>query len=355
MIVYYTLIVMIIILGTATKRGSGKAWIIPVSVLMILVYALRYRVGADFGGFYRTFHNVGIETWAQVRSRYSEFLFCAVQYVLYYVLNGNWIMYCVVLGIIAYVPVLVTIDRESKYPIYSTLLFIFTMSYFAEFNGVRQGLAVAVVFYGYYAYFRKERYIPFAISMAIAYGFHSTVLLIIPFLLLSKLPLKSITIKITVVALLLSFVFLWSLWSRVIQLFGLLGQDKLANDYAQIVDANGSSALRMIVYLVPSVLAMCFYKRLNAHYEDVDSEIILCLFAGIFMLFSTKYWIFARVALYFNMFSIILIPKFEVLFAANSRKLARCLIGGLYFAYMIVMLLHGDGSCYPYQFIFGQV
>ena len=186
--------------------------------------------------------------------------------------------------------------------------------------------------------------------MAVAFGFHATTLFVIPFHFLTKKKINSNTFKMIVVLLLFTYVFLWGLWGYLINFFEAIGQDKLASDYASAT-TNGSSLLRMIVYILPAIIAIAFYKKLKEKYDDIDSDIMLVFLSGIFMLFSMKYWLFARIAIYFHVSSILLIPKLKCIFAENSKRTGELLIGGLYFIYMCAMLLHGDGGCLPYTFI----
>jgi hypothetical protein len=231
------------------------------------------------------------------------------------------------------------------------LLYIFTLEIYSGFNGMRQAIAVGFCFLAYYYYLEENQYIPYAIVMALAFGFHATALFAVPFHFLSRLKLESVTLRTTVGALIVSFLALWNIWSYLISFLDFIGQTKLANDYANVA-TDGSGYTRMFVYLLPVVIAIWKKDLLREKYgEEVDGEIILLLFSAIFMLFSTKYWLFARVASYFAISTILFVPKLECIFSKESKKLGNMMILALYFCYMVALLLHGEGGYYPYSFI----
>lgn len=357
MVVYFSMILFTFLVGSLKTNNSRKfkiSWLqlIVLLAVWVFIYAFRYNTGTDFSGYYYMFKRMGIvsQTFAEYMSTKRDFLFYALQYFVYHYFNGSWIVFSVIIGVLTYLPILLVLKKESNSFGFSILLYIFTLNYFSGFNGIRQGVAISIIFWAYSTFFKENKYIPYFIAMIIAFGFHSTVIFVIPFHFLAKKKINSKIFKIVVAMLLFTYAFLWGLWGYLIKFLETIGQDKLAEDYASAM-ANGSSSLRMIVYILPAIIAIIFYKTLKEKHEDIDSEIMLVLLAGIFMLFSMKYWLFARIAIYFHIFSILLIPKLECIFTKNSKRLGMMLIGGLYFVYMCAMLLHGDGGCLPYTFI----
>ena len=360
MVVYLCNIAITLILGCVASVVSprmkdkriSKFWLSFVLLSWLIIYAFRYNVGADFSGYYFYFKRIGFQQQSLVEfvGGQRDFLFAILEYLCYQIFNGNWVTFSIIIGILTYLPVLSTIRNESNNFTLASLLYIFTMNFYAGFNGIRQGIAVSFVFFAYYQFLKRKKYILYFIFIIIAFGFHSTVLVTVPFHFLSLKKVSSKLFRFTIVFMLFSYMFLWQLWAYLIEFLEMIGQDKLASDYANAM-TDGSSLLRMIVYIVPAIIGIFYYDKMKRKYQNIDSEIILILLASFFMLLSTKYWLFARVALYFYMHTIVFLPKLDCAFAKNSKKIGMLLVATLYFAYMCIMLLRGDGGCLPYNFI----
>lgn len=351
-IAYLTLAIQSFTKISKNKVKIAYGGIIVILFLWVLVYALRDNVGSDYIGYQYYYYRIGTlnQNFQEFIASQRDFLYGSLEYLCYKFSNGSWIIFLIVLGIITYLPVLATLRKQSPNFVISILIYIFMLTFYSGFNGTRQAIAVGLSFYAYYNLFKEQKYKRYIIIMAMAYGFHSTILFVLPFHLLSKKDFKSKMFKLVVALMLFAYVFLWNLWMYLINFFDLIGQDKLANDYASAT-ADGSSGLRLMVYLMPVILALIFYKQIKKKYARVDCEIMFMVIAAVFMLFSTKYWLFARVADYFAISTVLFIPKLECIFKDNSKRIGMLVITAFYFCFMCMMLLHGEGGYYPYKMI----
>lgn len=354
--VYLCMIAMTALFGLCAGRSVQKGriaygWTLAILAVWVFVYAFRYNTGTDFEGYHYFYNRIGElnQTFEEFVGGQRDFLFARMEYYIYQLSGGSWIAFSLVLGILTYLPVLIVIRDESPSVLLSSLLFIFTTQYYSGFNGIRQAIAVAFTFYAYYKLFLKGKYLLYALVMLAAFGFHSTALIAIPYHFLSKLGVRSKVFWTVGALMLLSYVYLWEIWDHLIDFLEMIGQNKLAEDYANATE-NGSGMLRAVVHLLPALVGMLYCRQLEQEYKHTDKEIMMILISGIFLVFSTKYWLFSRVASYFNMHSIMLLPKLESAFTQNSKRSAMVLMAALYFAYMCAMLLHGDGGCLPYTF-----
>ena len=359
MVVYLTMTMLTLVFSYVFSRYNKtidsekhirwEIWF--VLIIWVLVYALRYMTGTDFGGYLRAFNRASTMTYSAYVNEYRDWAFYSMTYFLNRIFFGNFVAYEVVLAVLSYLPILLVCHEESEQYTFSILLFIFILNYFNPFNGVRQGIAVGLLFYAYYMLLKKRKYIKFAIVVIIAFGIHSTALFVLPFFFLSLLKLRNKLIWIIFSGITLSYFVLSSVWQRIIDLFEATGQEKLATDYSEL-EMQGSSFTRFFVALLPVIIALIFYNRLKAVRDDVDGDIILTMFSAVFMLFSMKSWIFARVAYYFSTSSVLLISKIPHMFEKeNNKRMIAIVITVLYFIYMVALLLHGDGGYLPYNFI----
>lgn len=334
------------------QRKVSLFCVMCILLLWTLVYALRDYVGSDYETYRLSFLAIGrkINELSEFIKGQRDILFGVYTYVCYRIFDGDWNIYLATLGIITYLPILVTLKKESISFEMSSLLYIFMMFFYSGYNGTRQSIAVSMAFMAYFLFFRHKKYKLYFIIMLIAYGFHATVLFVWPFHLLTLKGLRSRIFKYVVGFMLFAYVFLWNLWMYLIRFFEAIGQDKLAKDYANAT-TNGSSFIRLTVYLLPVVIAVLFYKKIREKYQNVDCEIIFMILSAIFMLFSTKYWLFARIAEYFSIATILFIPKLECIFSQNSKVIGKLCIMLLYFMFMCMLLLSGEGNYYPYKMI----
>lgn len=356
MSVYLNMIAITAVFGLCAGRSNQKrrialGWILAILAVWVYIYGFRYNTGSDFEGYYFFYNRIGElnQSFEEFTGGQRDFLFARLEYYIFQLSDGSWLAFSITLGILTYLPILLVIRDESPWVMLSSLLFIFTTQYFNGFNGVRQAIAVAFTFYAYYKFFLKGKYLLYGVLMFAAFGLHSTALIAIPFHFLSKLGISSKIFWVVVGLMLLSYVYLWNIWDYLIDFLEMIGQNKLAEDYADAT-TDGSGMLRAIVHLMPAIVGLLYCSLLKREYRHVDKEIMLILVSGIFMLFSTKYWLFARVATYFNIHTIIFLPKLEAAFTKNSKRSAMFVMSVLYFVYMCAMLLHGDGGCLPYTF-----
>lgn len=321
----------------------------------VIVFAFRgISVGADTSGYIYYFNSIKSSdmSFAEFSANQRDWLFGYLEYFCCKIFNGSWVCFQIVVAIIIYVPILKILNKKAEYLLSSLLLFIFTISFFSGFNGMRQAIAMSMIFYAYYDFFLEKKYFKYIVFLLIAFGFHSSVIFVIPIHFLSRFEIKKYVVKFSVILTLLLFLFIWQIWPYLINFLVSIGQTKMASDYAEVSKNDGSGFLRFIVALAPVVIGYFYKEKLEEHFDNVNNELILCLFGALFMLLSTKYWIFARVSSYFSLSQILFIPKLYLIFSKDSRKMGCVIILFLYFSYMIALLLHGEGNYYPYDFIF---
>lgn len=352
-------VIAVWIADQSPKKKFGQKEVSYVAIFCLLlvwvyIYANRgIEIGSDTSGYYGfynllTHNNLSLsETLAQG----GDILFETIRYGINRVSHGNWKIFITVMGVITYIPVLLVLRKENiENFLPSVLLYIFMFHYYQGFNAIRQAMAVSLTFMAYFLFFRKKKYFKYVIIMLIAFGFHSTVLFVIPFHLLSKLNLKSKLLWGIIIIFAISGSSMSSIWNSAISVLSAIGNDTLANRYSNSM-YSGSGLMRVAVCLVPLLIG--FWKRScisKSNKEENDSFLIFLIFDTIFMMYSTYNWLFARLAMYFDIYAIVYIPKLKYIFSDRSKKIGVILILTLYFIYMILLILHGEANIYPYSF-----
>ncbi len=331
---------------TQWSRNNKKTRLFFILLFWGGLYALRGITGSDAIGYrsgYLSIQSSGL-TLNDLFAVYRDKLYQVLTYTISTISDGSWIAMCAATGVLIYVPILKIIREKSEDIQLSLLLFLFSLDAYFGYNGVRQMIAVSLSMYAYYFFLREKKFTKYALLILLASGFHVSMLLVVPFHILSLRKLKSFsTILLLGFAAVSCFAF-GSVWSLFTNLFS---DNIIIAKYSNtLVEGNGSGIIRVFVYLAPVVLSLMNYGSLD--HDSDDSDIMMMLFAAIFMIYSMFSVSFSQMAIYFSISNTILVPK--VLNSANRKNyyVLRQMIVVLYFMYMIVLLLNGDMGLNPY-------
>lgn len=339
----------------AIANGKKLSWQdewLPWAIILlswVFVYAFRGTTGTDTGGYYRAFKSVAKALTLKGHVSYKRDQgFYILQYYFAHWFRGMWVPACALFGFIVYTPIIVTIRKKSVDVVVACLIYIFIMSYTTGFNALRQGLSVGLATMAYFLFLREKKYTLYAIFMLIAATFHSATLLIVPlhFVTFIKFTEKR-TIAIVLVAMVF-YMYMIKLWGGVMDLLEAVGQEKFAKDYAGYAFKRGSSVIRTLALLVPTVVAIYKRHEIKARFPDFDQDLWLVLMGFLFIMMAMKFVYFARVASYFMACSIVYMPKLTYAFGQRMRYRFTQAILWSFFFYMILLMLHGDGQLYPY-------
>lgn len=302
-----------------SKGKSGKKFkfenLIIVSSL-ILFSGFRFMTGTDFlqlqsvysdyinYPFFEIFNN-SIEDY-----EYSKWFIVALILKI-----SNHVQYIFIIAAFLFVlPLIHTLNRKSVNYQYSVLLVILIGFYTQSFNIIWQMAAVSVLFYAV-SFFLEKKYFKFILLSLFALGLHSSVVLVLPiFLILSflKTSYKNIVLILTLSLIvffnkpLMNMVFL--IWP----------------DYNLYVGYRGSNIglyLQLGVWLCLTSIILKFKNRL-IEVDKANGFYILCLTVSLgIMILGTQNVIFDRMATYFKVYILYLIPSFFELFTGKEKIL----------------------------------
>lgn len=336
-------------------RYFKQANIIFVTIIFfvfVFLYTFRWCNGTDFYNYYLDFQKMKYVKWDTLFED-RDILFTLLTYFSYKIFDGNFIIYNFILGVLTYLPIVITIRKHSENFALSILLYIFMTLYFLPYNTVRQGIACSLCFLAF-SYIYDKQYIKFFFIMLIAIAIHSSAMLFIPIVLLSNRDFHSKEIYIGVFILLIVFLGLGTFWNYIIKFLNLIGQSKMASDYKDALsEGNGISYLRVVVIFIPIILSYIYYNAIKSQNESnkIDFIINLSLFGAIFMLFGLKFAILARTSQYFEIYIVLLYPYILNVFSKEEKRLLTFTIVIVYFLYMSV-LLNSGGNLVPYQYYY---
>lgn len=190
MLPYFLVLILVLFWILFEQRVLNRiAFWVPLAILSLFAGMRSYRVGTDSGTYTRNFRSsLDINSFELTGNR--EFGYQLLEYTLLR-LNAEYFWLLFLTSIIVVYCYLTIIKKYSVNYIFSVFLFITLGVYTFFFNGLRQGLAMAI-FALAVPYLLEKRLVPYLIIIAIASLFHGTALFMIPFYFLVNLRVKPI-------------------------------------------------------------------------------------------------------------------------------------------------------------------
>lgn len=171
------------------KALNRKAFWVPLIALSLFAGIRSFRVGTDSWTYTRDFrNNLNVYNF-----RFDENVELGYQFLEYTLLRlslgYSWLF--LITGLIIVYCYLSIIKRYSENYWFSVFLFVTLGVYTFFFNGLRQGIAMAI-FALALPYLLEKRLIPYLLVIAVASLFHTTALFMIPFYFVVNLRIKPI-------------------------------------------------------------------------------------------------------------------------------------------------------------------
>lgn len=345
-----------ICLGYNVQRRKVVPAVIALLVcaLFTFFYAARWYVGTDYGTYLLAFNKyLGVSLTEIIGKR--DWGFYLLTAIIGNYIATDFFLYSLIMGSIIYCLIIFSYRKYSSDFLMACALYVTMCLYTLPFNGTRQSFAAAILFAGIPLLFDKKNWWKYVIIAFIAYTFHSTTLMVVIFFILCKLKPWKKPFIFTCIVLLLLIIFLPGLWSVIIETLESIGQNKMADDYADLTEMRaGVNFLRILVAALPVVVSYIFYPSLVRGNKHIDFFINMAVFNLLFIICGMRMTVLARFAMYFNLALPVLVSEFVNIFEKKSRPFAKILIWGVYFAHMIV-LLPVESELVPYEFIFGHM
>lgn len=214
------------------------------------------------------------------------------------------------LTVIAFVQTLlicVTIKRYSEIPGISFFVFIASTEFTFMLNGMRQFVAVTILFAAY-RFLAQKKYIPYILLIILAAQFHGTAYVMLVGFLVSFIKPWSKMMYAFAAAFTAAMVFLNPILSG-LQIF--FEDSEYSNEMAELMAAEGVNIIRAFVALVPIVIGFCFRKNkaLFEKRENILAFNMSMLNAAFFVAASIVGGnLMARFAEYFTIFQLLTYP-----------------------------------------------
>lgn len=345
----YTLIILLA--GLFINNNSPRQrrnYIYFVGLILILISGLRnIYVGTDDTSIYYSYFERDssrnfAEIWDSEEKDPGYYIFVKA---LTYVLGNDFNSVLLVCGAIFVIPACMLIRKESPDPFASFVVLISMSFFFFSMNGIRQSLALGFLMLAYFPLKNREL-IKFIALVAVAAFFHKTALIF-----LIAYPLSSLGFNITTIWCYIGL-FLFSLFYGD-NLLGMITSSVSEYDvrieYYELRRATLTySGLIQLILLT----SFSFYYKKELLARDKSNKVLfhLMFIAIIFQTMSAQIAEMFRVAMYFSIFMIILIPRTFSVIPESSRRPVKVAVLSLL---LIYYFFWGAGTI-PYMFYFQQ-
>lgn len=297
---------------------------------------------SDVGLYVASYKNTEA-SWSSVisalHSMESGFGYTVFQKTIKILTGGSVSSFRLILALCQIVPIILVYRKYSSEYLFSAFLFLATGNHIAwMMNGLRQFLAVAVIFAGT-GFLVRKKLVPVIILILIASTIHTSALMMLPivFIVQGKAWNKK-TMLYIIAAVIAMFVF-----SRRIDLMETLLQgseyENAVSNWQSLGD-DGVHPIRVLVNAVPVVLA--FYARKNISKKN-DPLLNVCvnmsvISLGIYLIaMVTSGIMIGRLPIYVSLYTQILLPY--LIFAVDWGDYNTLLRGGAVVGYILYYLM----------------
>lgn len=276
----------------------------------------------------------GYLTWEE-----KDFGFIIFSTFLKQFIGNDYDAWLMIISIISLSCIALTYRKYTSEIVLCAFLFFASTDYMSwMMNGMRQFLVAAILFAAFPLLQKKKTFL-FVLIVLLLYTFHSSCLIVIPLYIAAMgKPLNGKTM--TILGGMMMCVLFLDLFTDV------LGQALTSTDYGTVVNQfnedDGTNVLRVLVYAVPSVLAVIFRNKIPEDTPDIiNISINMSMISTGFYIVSmfTSGIYIGRIPIYFSLFNYILLPwELRTFFSKDLKTIVNgCMIIGYLLLFIFQM------------------
>ncbi len=352
--IYYFISLLVLILVLFSEFNFSKTVKIIftsiVSLSLIFIGGCRFEVGADWSSYLEIYNKIG-DTSLLVNGK--EYLFLFINLIINKIGVGfNFFIFFIFLA--AFSAKYIFISRFNFNKPLALLIYFFTLFIVFDINGIRQGLAIGILFLTI-NFNQKRQFLNFSILVVCASLFHYTAIVYLPFYFISTLKFspKKVFFIVTLIFLLAFFIegfLINSVFGRLISTYENL------QHYNYYVDNSDTPVVDKFGLAVISRLIILFVFVVNSHKLKINDTLKNLLLNSyiisilIFLLLSFNQDFANRLSYYFRFVEVILVPL--IVYFENNRfkKIIYIIFFFLiYFLSFVRIMIIKDNGLLPYN------
>lgn len=335
--------ILVLIIGLISKqfKNGRKLFCISTGTIYFLIAALRSSyVGGDSFNYRNMFETLAGESidFALLYSNKDPIFYAFLSFVGRFT-NNYTVLFTIVAALFCFA-VWYYIYKYSYDPVLSVIVLLAFNLYQFSLTGMRQTIAMSFVVFSMIALNERKRILPY-LFVILGSLFHLSAITFAVIPILRHIPITNKKIRYSIIALFLSFLFRNKIASVLI---GLLSERGYQVDFVQ------SGFTMMLVIFILYIMMAVFVNEFADYDENYHIQYWIAIGAVFFETLVTAQNIFFRIAFYFLMVFVTLVPN--IAHHARNRNTRMILSIGLYIALSIQYLIFTLGSCYilPYTF-----
>jgi hypothetical protein len=331
-IIFFIIVFSFGALGLIKKQEYiNRGLLICTFFLLFLFSAFRDEVGPDWFNYQG---NLKVEiplqhilNFSAVKYMLMEPLFLLLLWIVRF-LNGDIHTLNIIVSAICIFLVAKRLKVINCFPLIGALIFM-AHGYVLLLSQLRQGLAVCIFFYAI-QYIQDKNLKAYTIWMLIAMGFHFSAAILFPLYFFIRMKFNNVKVfSLLIVAILFQQLHLISYILKI--LVGLTGNPLLSKYYTLYVTSGLFSGNAHITSLTIEwlgwVILLTIYKnRLIAYSRYFNIFYNICWVGLAIYIAFTDIYVFSRIALYFRVSFMILLPSFLFILNKVSFKLSFFLV-----------------------------
>lgn len=253
-------------------------------------------------------------------------------------ITKNYIVFFIIVASLQGIALVSVYRKYSSHFVFSLFLFIVSADYLLwMFNGSRQFCAVAIIFAAT-PLLLKKKYIRLILIVLLASTFHQSALLMLPivFIVRGKPWNKKTLFFIGFVLLAIIFIDNFT---------DILNNSLVDTQYSDVVSEytsegdNGTNPIRVLVYSVPTILAIFGRKKIKEQNSDILNICVnmSIISTGLYIIsIFTSGMYLGRLPIYCSLYNYILLPwEIDLLFNERDQKTVSFFVIVFYIAYYI--------------------
>lgn len=269
----YLFCLIILILGCFIKTPKDrKFWYVFEFVLLTTLMALRYRVGGDTQAYYEFFYkdyiNLSLNDFFSIK--WSNELYQPLWILLNLVsksIYNDFTVVQIIHALFVNAVIFWFIWKNTKTP-FRVIIFYFLFDYL-YFNTeiMRESIAVCIFLLSY-SFLKERKYIKYFIMSSIAFGFHTSAIILFPFPLIYGVLNKKINLKLLMIICVIVFILAFTpIVSDLVQAVGLLGMEKRYYSYTTYYQYNLNAYIKLAI---EAFVMFILILIVNSNYNNKD-------------------------------------------------------------------------------------
>lgn len=321
-------------------------------VLTIIAALRSVDVGIDTNQYFRNFSVIANLDWNQAFSTRYEvgfFAFCKILSCIS--TNPQTIIIGSSLFIVPFVGYFVY--KESNNVVLSALVYILLNLYFFNLTGMRQSLAISFIIISFIKY-KNKKYFAYILNIILATLFHSSAIVFLTLPIIDKLKYEKRTLLYVLMASIICFLFSNQIFTFMTNILGKYsGYENSVFGVSNYFGALFQSLFYSYIFILCHIILT---KKENSNSLKRNQLYLKLVGASaIFEILSMKMQIFSRVAIYFFLFSIILVPiSLSCIKSKKNRFYISLVVYVSFVLYWLIIAIYRPewNGAIPYSFFF---